>query len=127
MTVARSTPTSPLNAEIGEQRRYATAHAKLSDLKEVRRAHGGTVNDVVLAITAGALRAWLMTRGESVGSRAVIRAMVPVSVRDDGIVGGNRVAAFLVDLPVGSQTPSFDFNGFLRHGPTQGKWPNVGR
>lgn len=106
MTVARSTPTSPLNAEIGEQRRYATAHAKLSDLKEVRRAHGGTVNDVVLAITAGALRAWLMTRGEAVGSRAVIRAMVPVSVRDDeDSVGGNRVAAFLVDLPVGEPDP----------------------
>lgn len=106
MTVARSTPQSPLNAEIGEQRRYATAHAKLSDLKEVRRAHGGTVNDVVLAITAGALRSWLMTRGEAVGSRAVIRAMVPVSVRDDeDSVGGNRVAAFLVDLPVGEPDP----------------------
>lgn len=106
MTVARSTPTSPLNAEIGEQRRYATAHAKLSELKDIRRAHGGTVNDVVLAITAGALRSWLMTRGEAVGSRAVIRAMVPVSVRDDeDFAGGNRVAAFLVDLPVGEPDP----------------------
>lgn len=106
MTVARPTPDSPLNADIGEQRRYGTAMAKLSELKEIRRAHGGTVNDVVLAITAGALRAWLMTRGESVGSRATIRAMVPVSVRqeEDGAVG-NRVAAFLVDLPVGEPDP----------------------
>ena len=105
MTVARSTPTSPLNAEIGEQRRYGTAQAKLSDLKEIRRAHGGTVNDVVLAIAAGALRAWLMTRGESVGNRTTIRAMVPVSVRGDAATGGNRVAAFLVDLPVGEADP----------------------
>lgn len=106
LTVARSTPDSPLNAEIGEQRRYGTAHAKLSDLKDIRRAHGGTVNDVVLAITAGALRAWLMTRGESVGNRTTIRAMVPVSVRDESaIAGGNRVAAFLVDLPVGEPDP----------------------
>lgn len=106
MTVARPTPDSPLNAEIGEQRRYGTANAKLSELKEIRRAHGGTVNDVVLAITAGALRAWLMTRGESVGSRATIRAMVPVSVRhEEDPVSGNRVAAFLVDLPVGEPDP----------------------
>ncbi|MFT6564338.1 MAG: WS/DGAT/MGAT family acyltransferase [Actinomycetes bacterium] len=106
MTVARSTPTSPLNVEIGEQRRYGTANAKLSDLKEIRRAHGGTVNDVVLAITAGALRSWLMTRGESVGSRATIRAMVPVSVRGEAEGrGGNRVAAFIVDLPVGEADP----------------------
>ncbi len=106
MTVARAPQTSPLNAEIGEQRRYGTASAKLSDLKDIRRAHGGTVNDVVLAITAGALRSWLMTRGESVGSRTTIRAMVPVSVRDEGDAGGgNRVAAFIVDLPVGEPDP----------------------
>ena len=106
MTVARPTPDSPLNAEIGEQRRYGTASAKLSDLKMIRRAHGGTINDVVLAIVAGALRSWLMNRGESVEARATIRAMVPVSVRDDDDAsGGNRVAAFLVDLPVGEPDP----------------------
>jgi len=105
MTVARATPSSPLNAEIGEQRRYGTAAASLNDLKAIRRAHGGTINDVVLAITAGALRAWLMTRGESVGTRSTIRAMVPVSVRDEDSTGGNRVAAFLVDLPVGESDP----------------------
>ncbi|MFZ1652901.1 MAG: wax ester/triacylglycerol synthase family O-acyltransferase [Candidatus Nanopelagicales bacterium] len=106
ITVARPTTSSPLNAEIGEQRRYGTAHAKLTDLKDIRRAHGGTVNDVVLAITAGALRAWLMTRGESVSNRSTIRAMVPVSVRsDETATGGNRVAAFLVDLPVGEADP----------------------
>jgi diacylglycerol O-acyltransferase / wax synthase len=106
MTVARSTPTSPLNAEIGEQRRYGTATAQLSELKEIRRAHGGTVNDVVLTIVAGALRAWLMTRGESVGARTTIRAMVPVSIQEsDPTFAGNRVAAFLVDLPVGEPDP----------------------
>ncbi len=106
ITVAKSTPDSPLNVEIGEQRRYATTAMKLSDLKDIRKAHGGTVNDVVLAITAGALRAWLMTRGESVGARATIRAMVPVSVRDeDDPSTGNQVAAFLVDLPVGEPDP----------------------
>jgi len=105
-TAARATPTGPLHAEVGTQRRYGTAHAKLSDLKEVRRAHGGTVNDVVLAVVAGALRAWLLTRGESVATATTVRAMVPVSVRhDEAVGGGNPVAAFLVDLPVGEADP----------------------
>ncbi|HSR25547.1 MAG TPA: wax ester/triacylglycerol synthase family O-acyltransferase, partial [Candidatus Eisenbacteria bacterium] len=102
-TAARSAPESPLNAEIGEQRRYATASTDLDDYRRIRKAHGGTVNDVVLAVVAGALRAWLLTRGEGVSSYTSVRAMVPVSIRggDDGAALGNRVAAYLVDLPVG--------------------------
>ena len=73
----------------------------------MRKAFGGTVNDVVLAVVAGGLRAWLMTRGEPVGSRSVLRAMVPVSVRrpdGDGTDvgrGGNQIASYLIDLPIG--------------------------
>ncbi len=106
VTVVMSTPDSPLNVEIGKQRRFATTAMRLSDLKDIRKAHGGTVNDVVLAITAGALRSWLMTRDESVGTRTTIRALVPVSVRErDDVTSGNQVAAFLVDLPVGEPDP----------------------
>ncbi len=106
VTVAKSMPDSPLNVEIGEQRRFATTAMRLGDLKDIRKAHGGTVNDVVLAITAGALRSWLMTRDESVGTRTTIRALVPVSVRErDDVTSGNKVAAFLVDLPVGEPDP----------------------
>ena len=63
----------------------------------------GTINDVVLATVAGALRAWLLTRGETVNSSTTVRAMVPVSIRADSAKGqaGNRVASYLVDLPVG--------------------------
>ncbi len=106
-TVARSAPSSPLNAEIGEQRRYATADTDLDDYKAIRKSHGGTVNDVVLAVVAGALRDWLMTRGEAVSGKSVIRAMVPVSVRTDEHSGtlGNRVSSYLVDLPVGEPSP----------------------
>lgn len=110
VTVARPTPDSPLNAEIGEQRRYATAQIRLPELKEIRSAHGGTINDVVLAIVSGALRAWLMTRGEAINQRSTVRAMVPVSVRSAETVGtdiaeGHQVAAFLLDLPVGEPDP----------------------
>jgi WS/DGAT/MGAT family acyltransferase len=83
-TVARQAPATPLNVEIGEQRRYGMAATRLADYKAVRKAHGGTVNDVVLAVVSGALRAWMLTRGEAVTGQTTIRAMVPVSVRSEG-------------------------------------------
>lgn len=104
-TAARPAPVSPLNAEIGEQRRYAVARTDLDDYRRVRKAHGATVNDVVLATVAGALRQWLLTRGEPVTSTTVVRAMVPLSVRGEGEALGNRVASYLVDLPVGEPNP----------------------
>jgi diacylglycerol O-acyltransferase len=102
-SMARPAPDSPLNVRIGEQRRFGMARTDLDDYKRVRKAHGGTVNDVVLATVAGALRSWLLTRGESVKPTTTIRAMVPVSVRSEGQEGqlGNRVSSYFVDLPVG--------------------------
>ena len=106
-TSLRPAPDSPLNATIGEQRRYGMAATDLDDYKRVRKSHGGTVNDVVLATVAGALRVWLLTRGESVTPATSVRAMVPVSVRSDDQGGtlGNRVSAIFVDLPVGEPSP----------------------
>jgi diacylglycerol O-acyltransferase len=104
-SAARPAPDSLLNAEIGEQRRFGTARTDLVDYKAVRKAHGGTVNDVVLATVAGALRSWMLTRGQSVLPGTVVRAMAPVSVRgeDDGVE--NQVSSYLVDLPVGEPSP----------------------
>src|SRR3954447_7215332 len=104
-TMARSAPSSPLNATIGEQRRFGMARTDLDDYKRVRKAHGGTVNDVVLATVSGALRTWLLTRGESVSPASTVRAMVPVSVRTEGESGGNRVSLYFVDLPGGEGHP----------------------
>ncbi|HSV66083.1 MAG TPA: wax ester/triacylglycerol synthase family O-acyltransferase [Mycobacteriales bacterium] len=106
--MARPAPSSPLNVPIGEQRRFATAQTSLDDYKRVRKAHSGTVNDVVLAVCSGALRAWLMSRGEPVVEQTTVRAMVPVSVRpeDDRSALGNQVASYLVDLPVGEPSPT---------------------
>jgi WS/DGAT/MGAT family acyltransferase len=110
-TSLRPAPDSPLNADIGEQRRYGMAATELDDYRRIRKAHGGTVNDVVLATVAGALRIWLLTRGESVVPSTTVRAMVPVSVRAaaeptaTSAVGnpavGNAVSSYFVDLPVG--------------------------
>lgn len=110
---ARPAPSSPLNAAIGAQRRFAVARTDLDDYKRVRKGGpatgngAATVNDVVLATVAGAIRGWMLSRGESVTPATTVRAMVPVSVRGDSESGqlGNRVASYLVDLPVGESNP----------------------
>jgi diacylglycerol O-acyltransferase / wax synthase len=103
---ARPAPSSPLNAEIGSQRRFAVARTELADYRKVRRQVGGTVNDVVLATVAGAIRGWLLSRGEAVRPASAVRAMVPVSVRDhESGQFRNRVSSYLVDLPVGESNP----------------------
>ncbi len=105
-TAARPAQESPLNVAIGEQRRFAMLAHQLDDYKRIRKAHGGTVNDVVLAVVSGGLRAWLQARGEAVTAKSTLRAMVPVSVRTDasGVVG-NHVSSYFVDLPVGEARP----------------------
>src|SRR6478609_1295289 len=114
-SAARPAPTSPLNAEIGEARRYCMVGTDLDDYRKVRArlARGTysddvTVNDVVLATISGALRSWLLTRGEAVHNATTVRAMVPVSVYDasDMTRLGNRVTACFVDLPVGEPSAS---------------------
>jgi diacylglycerol O-acyltransferase / wax synthase len=126
---ARPAPLTPLNVPIGEQRRFGTARTDLDDYKRVRKAHGGTVNDVVLATVAGALRGWLLSRGEAVSTGTTVRAMVPVSVRSEQEVGtlGNRVSQYLVDLPVGEPNPvvrlsqvSFAMKGHKESGQSVG-------
>ncbi|MBA3339903.1 MAG: wax ester/triacylglycerol synthase family O-acyltransferase [Geodermatophilaceae bacterium] len=104
---ARQAPSSPLNGVIGAQRRFGIARTSLENYKHVRKAHGGTVNDVVLATVAGALREWLLFRGEPVVASTSVRAMVPVSVRSGSWAGapGNEVSSYFVDLPVGEASP----------------------
>jgi len=97
-------PATPLDVRPGEQRRFATAATQLEDYRRARTAHGGTVNDVVLATVAGALRIWLLTRGESVTPATVVRALVPVSVTGSARLDTMRldsVRPLFVDLPVG--------------------------
>ncbi len=56
-------PETPLNVTIGPHRRFAIARQQLSDYKEIKNALGGTVNDIVLTVVAGALAGWLRSRG----------------------------------------------------------------
>ncbi|MEY2534423.1 MAG: diacylglycerol O-acyltransferase / wax synthase [bacterium] len=94
-------PPTPLNVPIGPHRRYAMVRNELSDLKLVKDAFGGTVNDVVLAVVSGALRDWLQSRGVRTEGLE-LRALVPVSIRASHEHGtmGNRLAAMRGPLPV---------------------------
>jgi WS/DGAT/MGAT family acyltransferase len=96
-----SAPDSPLNVEIGPHRRFAWVRADLADLRRVKDVYGGTVNDVVLTVVAGAVGRHLRGRGEDT-DRLVLKAMVPVSVRTADQHGalGNQVTAMMAPLPV---------------------------
>jgi diacylglycerol O-acyltransferase len=91
-----------LNGPIGPHRRWAWTEAQLAELKGVRAALGGTVNDVVLAGITRGFRDLLERRGD-LREGLVVRSMVPVSVRQAGERNtlDNRIAAVFVDLPVG--------------------------
>jgi WS/DGAT/MGAT family acyltransferase len=100
-------PHTSLNVPIGGSRRFAVARADLGELKAIRHRLGGSFNDVVLAVVTGALRRFLLQRGERLPARP-LRAMVPVSVRgagDDGALG-NHVSSLFVDLPVAIDDPA---------------------
>lgn len=124
-----SAPSSALSAELSWSRRYVMASSDLQDFKRVRARYGGTINDVALSVLSGALRNWLISRGEPVGVSTSIRALVPLSVfpgdrQKPGappsvgaesssqdqyplgpIYGGTTLDLALVDLPVGEQNP----------------------
>jgi diacylglycerol O-acyltransferase len=99
-------PSSPYNRQIGPHRRFTWVRADLRDLKAIKDDLGGTVNDVVLATVAGALGKHLRRRGQNTDGLE-LKAMVPVSVRQDVERGGlgNRVAAMMAPLPVWCQEP----------------------
>jgi WS/DGAT/MGAT family acyltransferase len=98
---ANPAPKLPLNVEIGSHRRFAWVRSDLAQFKRVKDALGGTVNDVVLAVVAGALRDWLKSRGIRVEGLE-LRAQVPVSIRAQDEHGqlGNRLAVMRAPLPV---------------------------
>jgi WS/DGAT/MGAT family acyltransferase len=94
-------PSTPLNVPIGPHRRVERVRAELADFKLVKDTFGGTVNDVVLAVVAGAMRQWLRSRGVRTEGLE-LRALVPVSIRSQDQKGelGNRIAAMRGPLPV---------------------------
>ncbi|MFJ2022223.1 wax ester/triacylglycerol synthase family O-acyltransferase [Streptomyces sp. NPDC087897] len=96
---------SAFTAPSSGTRRLATADLDAGDLQRMRRTEGGTANDILLAVVAGALRRWMAGRGETL-PMADPRALVPVSRRrPGGAATGNRLSAYLLGLPVTEADP----------------------
>jgi WS/DGAT/MGAT family acyltransferase len=97
---------TPLNQPIGPHRRFDWMDMPLTDVKEVKNALGGSVNDVVLATVTGAVRRFLESRRVNVDTLD-FRVMAPVSTRAPSERGtlGNQVAAWFVDLPLAERDP----------------------
>jgi diacylglycerol O-acyltransferase / wax synthase len=104
----RSTITPPrtsFNGRISAHRRFAFGRLPLADVKAVKNDYGCTVNDVVVALCAGAVRRWLIEHGE-LPDRPLV-TQVPVSVRSDDQRGtfGNRIGVMSVPLCINEPDP----------------------
>nr|WHV03868.1 putative wax ester synthase/acyl-CoA:diacylglycerol acyltransferase [uncultured bacterium]WHV03869.1 putative wax ester synthase/acyl-CoA:diacylglycerol acyltransferase [uncultured bacterium] len=99
-------PRTPFNATIGPHRRWSYVSVRLDDVKEVKNAAGTTVNDVILAMTAGVLRRWLQ-RHDALPDRDLL-AMVPLSVRSTSEAGaiGNHVSFTIANLATTELDPA---------------------
>ncbi len=104
--LVRRAPRVPFNTEIGTRRSFSWATFDLADFKRVKNALGGTVNDVSLTVTAGALRRWLLERNVPLDGLE-LKALVPVSIRTENEHGelGNKLTAMRGPLPVGVVEP----------------------
>lgn len=121
-TAAQPASPSPLNAAISRNRRFAVARTDLERYRKIRARYGCSINDAVLTVVTGAMRTWLLARGEPVSEASTLRALAPMSIcaahpgtngasvvevrgaDDDGVPRG-RTSSFLLDLPVGEPNP----------------------
>ncbi|TNC22772.1 WS/DGAT/MGAT family O-acyltransferase [Amycolatopsis alkalitolerans] len=111
-TITRPAPSGPLNRPVSGGRVFAAVRTRLENYRWIRAQLGGTVNDIVLTVLTGALREWLLSRGESLHASATLRALVPMAVLEPDTVEfftaglvNNQVEAHLLDLPVGEPNP----------------------
>lgn len=100
------TPGSPLMISSSGNRGLALAQIDLDQVRRIRMRHGGTANDVMLAIVAGAMRDWFSSRGHAVDGLNP-RALIPVSsrARSGNRANGNQMSGYLCELPVGEPDP----------------------
>ena len=102
---ARPAPPTPWNKAIGPHRRFVMRSASLDDITRLKNATGATVNDVIMAISAGGLRAYLQHH-DALPDRP-LRVMVPVSIRtgDESDVWTTRTSAVTAELPTDCADP----------------------
>ena len=99
-----SAPRTPLNVAISGERSFASVECDLAQVKSVARIHSATVNDVILAASAGALRRWLVLHDQL--PAASLRTAVPFSTREPGNVDHSIQVSFMaIDLHTGIEAP----------------------
>ncbi|MEU2253225.1 WS/DGAT/MGAT family O-acyltransferase [Nocardia xishanensis] len=109
-TAAIGAPDSPLNARTSRSRRFDVVRTDLDDYRKIRHRFDCSTNDAILAVVTGALRNWLLSRGEALIESTTLRAVVPMSVYVEGpdrdrLEPASEVSSFLLDLPVGEPNP----------------------
>jgi WS/DGAT/MGAT family acyltransferase len=106
LLATRPYPASPITAPNAKGRSLGFVRLEMADVRRIRRSHGGTTNDIVLAVFAGALREWLINRGQRADGRS-LRALIPVSLRGRQAeqTGGNKLSGYLCELPIGIDDP----------------------
>ncbi|MGA7271132.1 MAG: wax ester/triacylglycerol synthase family O-acyltransferase [Acidimicrobiia bacterium] len=99
---------TPLNADIGPNRRFDWTETPLEDIKQIKNQLGGTVNDAVLAVVAGAVRHFFLAHRQFDVEGIEFRIMNPVSIRKADQRGalGNQVAMWLLELPLDEPDPA---------------------
>jgi diacylglycerol O-acyltransferase / wax synthase len=97
---------APFNRRFTGARRAAFSEYSFQEIRQVRAAVGGTVNDVVLTVLGGAMSRYLEMHGQSISERN-LRVLTPVNIRRDDERGalGNRVSMLLVEVPLGVSDP----------------------
>ena len=99
---------TPLNPDLGPNRRFDWTEIPLDHIKTIKNGLGGSVNDAVLAVVAGAIRHFLITARDFDLDGIEFRVMNPVSTRraDQRGALGNQVAMWLIDLPLDEPDPA---------------------
>ncbi|RJO80065.1 wax ester/triacylglycerol synthase family O-acyltransferase [Nocardia panacis] len=110
LSAVRGAPESPLKVRTSRHRRFAVVRTDLDDYRRIRRRFDCTTNDAILAVVTGALRNWLLSRGEALTECSTLRAVVPMSVYVDRpgatqLRPEREVSSVLLDLPVGEPNP----------------------
>jgi diacylglycerol O-acyltransferase len=109
---AKRAPRCSINRPIGPGRRLTVIRIPLEEAKAVAHSYGGKVNDLLLAVVAGGLRALLLNRGESIEGLKLMTS-VPVSMRHDSKLG-NEVGVITVPLAIDGPDPRAQLEGIVR-------------
>lgn len=112
---AMRAPRTPFSGRVSQHRRFAFSSLSLDEVKAVKNAFGVKVNDVVVALCAGAVRDWLLEH-DALPDRPLL-AMIPVSVRGEDQMGtfGNRVSVMIVPIPTDEADPVDRLRAANRH------------